>query len=242
MFDIKKFLFRNKKDQTKSFYSISQTCQIPKLDIIFENFFGKINDGCFVEVGAYDGEYTSNTCGLADIGWKGYYIEPVPEYYKKCKKRHENNDVVVSNHAIGAENKDIEINSGGPLSTIRDDIQVLFQSLSWARSCFDNTTKIPIKMVTLEQYLNEHNVPQNFELLNIDVEGFEWEVLQNFEIQKWKPQMVIIELHDSNPDYKIIKNQCLNLVNYFQLHNYKIVFKDLSNTVYVTEDLYYQQK
>ena len=98
------------------FYKLSPTCQIRKLDIIYEQYFGRRTDGYFVEVGAYDGEYSSNTSGLADVGWFGYYIEPVPEYFQLCKARHaRNKNITVSQYAVDSESGKVEISKGGPL-------------------------------------------------------------------------------------------------------------------------------
>ena len=86
----------------RKFYPISDTCQVPKLSLIYEQYFGKRTDGTFVEVGAYDGEYVSNTSGLSDVGWTGLYFEPVPSFSEKCKARHANNkNVRVVNTAVG---------------------------------------------------------------------------------------------------------------------------------------------
>jgi len=65
-------------------YKPLSDCQIPRLDEIYLKNFGYKTDGTFVEIGAYDGHSISNTSFLADIGWKGIYVEPVKEYYEKC--------------------------------------------------------------------------------------------------------------------------------------------------------------
>ena len=51
-------------DEPPCFYNLSPTCQVPRLEVIYERYFGRRIDGCFVEVGAYDGDYASNTSGL----------------------------------------------------------------------------------------------------------------------------------------------------------------------------------
>jgi FkbM family methyltransferase len=202
-------------------------------------YFSRISDGCFVEIGAYDGEYASNTSGLADIGWTGYYIEPVPEYYQRCKARHaDNNKNITTNQcAIGAESGQVEINVGGPLSTIRNEMRQNFETLCWAKGKFSGE-KIQVPQLTLEEYLIKHRVEPLFELLVIDVEGYEWNVLRNFDIQKWYPQMVIVELHDQNNDYLLIREECNNIVRYFDDNGYKVIYKDFSNTIYVPKDSY----
>ena len=70
------------------YYTVNDDCQIPLLDWLYDRHFGLINDGQFVEFGAFDGEYVSNTCFLADMDWRGLYVEPVPEYFEKCRARH----------------------------------------------------------------------------------------------------------------------------------------------------------
>src|SRR5258706_14970608 len=61
----------------RSFHRRPNLCQIPILEGLYEQLFGQRADGCFVEVGAFDGETYGNTAGLADLGWTGLYIEPV---------------------------------------------------------------------------------------------------------------------------------------------------------------------
>ena len=93
-------------------YNISKDCQIKTLNEIYLNYFGYPSNGYFVEVGAYDGEFVSNTSCLSDHGWKGLYIEPIHDFYLKCLKRHDKNDVIVANVAIGLEEKEIKIYKG----------------------------------------------------------------------------------------------------------------------------------
>lgn len=228
----------NNKEIVKSdYYNLSETCQIPNLSKIFEQYFGKISDGVFIEFGEFDGDYVSNSSGLADIGWTGYYIEPIPQYYEKCKLRHINNkNVSVSNYAIGEKNGEIKINIAGPLSTASTFQLNDFKQIDWASSHFHDIDTIVAPMITLEEYLVKENINPNFELLIIDVEGYEWNALKNFRIDKWNPQMVIIELHDQNDDYLSLREECNKVVEYFYKNNYKIIYKDYSNTIYVPMD------
>jgi len=232
------FMPKTQPGAAPAYYKLSPTCQIPDLQIIYEQYFGRRTDALFVEVGAYDGEYASNTSGLADIGWVGFYIEPIPEYCQKCRKRHEKNrNITASQYAIGAKPGKVAIHVGGPLSTISDVMKVNFDSLDWAKNNFEQR-KIIVDQITLEDYLVKHELVPQFELLVIDVEGYEWSVLSNFDIQKWSPQMVIIELHDQNDNYLAIREECNNIVRYFDDNNYKVIFKDFTNTIYVPKNSY----
>lgn len=219
------------------YYNISSTCQIPKLDFLYEKYFGKIDNGVFVEVGAYDGEYVSNTSCLADLGWKGHYIEPVPEYFNKCSKRHKKNRLTkVSNFAVGAYNGKVQINVSGPMSTIDKKTEQVFKKLPWSKKLISNQY-IAVDQITLDDFLVTHDVEKSFDLLVIDVEGYEWEVLKGLDIQLWKPKMVIIELHDQNSDYPHLMENSQRIVNYFETHSYRIIYKDFSNTIYINPSI-----
>jgi FkbM family methyltransferase len=226
--------FRKKNSSTTGFYPVAASCQIEKLSTIYEQYFGKIVNGTFVEIGAFDGEYTSNTSGLADIGWRGVYVEPVPDFYEQCKKRHlSNKNVSVVNTAVGAEEGTVKIHVGGPLSTVDPKIRDVFSELEWAKSSFVDDSVCEVKVKTLNALLEQENVQPGFDLLVVDVEGYEWNVLQGFNIEHWAPKMVIIELHDQNDDYWAIRKECVSIVGYFDSAGYKVIWKDFTNTIYV---------
>jgi len=219
-------------------YIMSPTCQIPNLDTIHKQYFSFRRDGTFVEIGAFDGEYVSNTSGLADAGWSGFYIEPVPKFFELCKARHAKNEQVgVFRHAIGDTRGFMTLHVGGPLSTLNSKIRDTFDHIDWAKGYFKGE-KIKVEVIPLEDFLTENEVPKNFEVLNIDVEGYEWNVLKNFDIQKWAPKCVIIELHDQNDNYLSIRDECNLIVSYFDKNGYKVIYKDGTNTIYVLRDLY----
>ena len=213
-------------------YNIKKDCQITGLNEIYKNLFGYKENGTFIEIGANDGQSFSNTCFLADIGWQGVYVEPIKEYYQKCKARHENNkNVHVVHKAISSKDHNLTIYKGGVLSTASKKAYDNFKKISWASNHFKGE-KETSQAITLQKLLEINKIQPNFELMVIDVEGFEWEVLKNFKIDQWRPKAVIIELHDNNPNYKCLKDDCDNIVDYFKYHKYKPIYKDKSNTIY----------
>ena len=74
--------------------------------------------------------------------------------------------------------------------------------------------------------------PRNFDVMSIDVEGYEWQVVQNFPIQQWAPSLVIVELHDTNPEYQEEWPSNNLVASYFRDNHYEVIYKDFSNTVY----------
>ncbi len=83
-------------------YNIPSRDDVPYIiNIVYEDIFGYKTNGIFVEIGAFDGEISSFTCFLADIGWTGHYVEPIKRYFINCLKRHEKNKVSCYNFFIG---------------------------------------------------------------------------------------------------------------------------------------------
>lgn len=210
----------------------SKKCQIPTLGEIYNDCFGYITDGTFVEVGANDGESFSNTSFLADLGWYGHYIEPVPAYYKQCMKRHSKNENThVYNFAIGDSEKQVTLHIGGVLSTIDETALEIFSELEWSKRLFKGET-IEVSQIELNKFLETYKIKPNFEVLVVDVEGMEWDVVKSFDLEIWKPQMAIIELHDENDNYLKIRDKCISVREKFEQADYEILFKDLTNTIF----------
>jgi hypothetical protein len=59
---------------------------------------------------------------------------------------------------------------------------------------------IYIETRTLDSILEENNIEINFDLLSIDVEGHEIELFKGFDIQRWKPKLVVLEDHVTSQD------------------------------------------
>ena len=220
-------------------YKVSESCQIDTLSDIYTKYFGYPSKGYFVEVGAYDGEFVSNTSCLADHGWEGLYIETIYDHYLKCMKRHDKNDVTVANVAIGLEEGETTIYYGDTLTTLDKD-QVkrysemdVFQHISFSTTVCDQ--------MRLDTLMEKIEVPKEFDVLVVDVEGKEAEVFETFELDEWKPKMLIIELEDEHPSfqkYEDLVNRIKDLRGYILDKGYCEIFKDHINTVFVREDLF----
>jgi len=218
-------------------YNLSPTCQIPDLDQIYLKYFGS-KKGTFVEVGAFDGESVSNTSCLADAGWKGFYIEPVKEHFNQCVNRHKNNKKIkVSNYAIGTEVGYKPVYCSGIVSTLDKEQADIVSSMHLFG--YPQFTESECKQVRLDTYMQMADVPKNFDLLVVDVEGREEDVFKSFRLDLWKPKMMIIELVDDHSYFqdnvKLITS-CRKLREYINNVGYTEVYRDHINTIFVSND------
>lgn len=217
-------------------YSLSPTCQIKNLDEIYIKYFGLFtNNKMFVEIGAYDGESVSNTSGLADSGWRGIYVEPVHDFYLKCLERHKNNNVIVSNISIGLDEGIQKIYSNGILSSLDQD----YAEIGVTKFNYPDYKEELCFQLRMDTFLKKYNVPYDFDLLVVDVEGKEHEVFYSLDFNKWKPKMLIIELvddHEYFQDKTNVINEAKKLRNFIQMHNYNEIYRDDINTIFIKND------
>ena len=220
-------------------YKVSKSCQINTLNDIYTKYFGYPSKGYFVEVGAYDGEFVSNTSCLADHGWQGLYVEPIYDHYLKCLDRHDKNDVIVANVAIGLEEGETTIYYGDTLTTLdKDQVKRYSEMDVFQHISFSTTVCDQMRLDTLMEKLES---PKEFDVLVVDVEGKEAEVFETFELDDWKPKMLIVELEDEHPSfqkYEDLVDRIKNLREYILNKGYVEIFKDHINTVFVREDFY----
>jgi FkbM family methyltransferase len=195
--------------------------QIPQY--IYWELYTKIYKNCkekiFVDVGAYDGITHSNTYRLYRTeNWFGIYCEPNPYSVKKLisncvrKTRYALNEC-----AVGEYNGYITLYLNEEYSSVNESSK--------------NSIIVPIK--TLDDILSE---TIKYNLLSIDVEGYEDKVLQKYDISKHNPEICIIETHDKNPNFdKTIASYCNR---YFDSYGYKKYFSNHINSIYVHSSCY----
>lgn len=210
-------------------YLVNTSCQIRDLERIYETHFPGKSDGYFVDVGANDGYTFSNTYTLVQAGWSGLMIEPLPESAKKCR------DLYFSTEKV----KVLEI-------CIGDTCGLTDLYLGWSPTIsleavkrnpygftYDPNKYITVLVNTLDVVLQDLEVPTNFDVLNIDVEGAEPQVLAGFStVNIYKPKMIIIETHIGNPDVQRAFNSD-EILQWFSDKPYDLLQRDGLNDVYI---------
>lgn len=209
-----------------TFTKLSPSCQIPGLNKIYEKYFPGLAQGIFVEVGGNDGFSWSNTWGLAEIGWRGLYFEPMMELALACKARHKANNVQVECVAIGEFNGFTKLYQGQGATT---SPKVATENIYFYGNSPDNFAITEVK--SLNTALQEQEIPANFDLLVIDVDGAEVSVLHGIDFDFWTPRMVIIEANKHHPAEKWRFNAAE--IDSILGQWYKEVYADAINSIYL---------
>lgn len=212
-------------------YSVAQNCQIEGLPSIYESYFGNNYIGNFVEIGAFDGYNYSNTCGLADLGWNGIFVEPHPNSFALLQERYKDyENIKCFQNAIGnLETVDFFLSNA--ISTASKEQYELYKIHNWANG---KENSIKVQKIPFDDFLVAIGYSYSIDVLSIDVEGSELEVLNTFTIDKWNPKMAIVEAHQNHPLESFGRNAD-EINDYFTSKGYNIIYSDVINNIYVKE-------
>lgn len=172
-----------------------------------------LNDGYFIEAGANDGFNQSNTYYFEKFrNWKGLLIEAIPDLYKQCKTCRGKS--IVLNYALVSnryEKSTVLMQYANLMSFIKQKGYVQEQMMN----NLDNALKIQdiaesfvieVPARTLTSILDEVNPPKIIDLLSLDVEGYECEVLNGLNFEKYKPRYICVEVRDKQSILDLLEN------------------------------------
>lgn len=164
----------------------------------------KIN-GFFVEFGATNGVTNSNTWLLEkEFGWQGILAEPSKYWHKdlfqvrsaaietRCVWTH-SDDIVLFNEVS------TERGSHGPeLSTIDN-----YSDCDKHSNTREAGEKYQVETISLTDLLSKYDAPREIDYLSIDTEGSEFDILSNFEFDRYDIKIITCE-HNYTPMRKKI--------------------------------------
>lgn len=155
-------------------------------------------DGFFVECGGNDGLMVDPTYYLEKFrSWKGIIVEPLPKMVQHCKNNRPNSVIVeaalVSNDFHESSIKIIDCNAMSVTPFTTYDIQSWVKKGESAQSMISIERIVPAR--TLDSVLEEVSPHSQVDLLVIDVEGSEENVLRGFNIERYQPKFILVEIH-----------------------------------------------
>lgn len=187
-------------------------------DLVLSTFLDndEIKNGFYIDVGAYQPKRFSNTYFYYKKDWSGINIDAKPgsmKLFKKQRSRDINLEVGISKE----ENKlDFYIFNESAYNTFYKEL---------ADSCIQNgilfDKKVEVNTLRLESILNKY-LPENkkIDFISIDVEGFDLEVLESNNWDKYKSSYILAEMHDvdianikESDIYKFLINKGYKLVS-----------------------------
>ncbi len=151
----------------------------------------------FIDCGAFDGIGYSNTRLFFEEGWSGICIESCQKNYEKLERLCKETNVIIIKAAISDFEGEKELNIatipgsedwGSDVSSLTDDVIQRWPDYIWEKEI--------VSVTTLNKILNR-NAIENVDFISIDVEGHEMAVLRGFDLNKYKPHLMVVEYSSS---------------------------------------------
>lgn len=163
-------------------------------DVLLARFFETESDCFYIDVGAGHPSYHSVTKHFSDSGWTGINIEPRKALYKElCRKRPNDSNLNIAVSEVESHVTLYEVvcedfggTDQGGLTTLDQ------QSAAKYREQGLKVTEHEIACQRLTTVCDSKSVDQ-IGFLKIDVEGFELQVLKSFDLERWRPRIVVAE-------------------------------------------------
>ena len=176
-------------------------------DVFFDSFASK---GFYVDIGVRDGIHDNKTFLLYKNGWTGISVDAHPDYTDICKVVRPSDTTINTICGRDDDNCKFRYNWRGSFSSVYiqelEESRTRLVSKKWFGDLggdknndflgFKNSIEHAESM-SLNTIIDSHN-PENKEIdvLSIDVDGSERVILENFDIKKYNPHLVCIELEE----------------------------------------------
>lgn len=159
--------------------------------------------GVFIEAGANDGISQSNTLFFERYrGWTGLLVEPVPELAARCRVNRPRCRIE-SCALVGADSglKQVTVKYLGLMSQIPGaaaDQEAERQHEATARRFLapgQQPYEVQAPARTLSEVWEAHQMGR-VDLLSLDVEGYEAQVLDGLDLERHRPDFIMVEVRD----------------------------------------------
>jgi FkbM family methyltransferase len=157
-------------------------------DLFVQYMLNNKNAGFFVEFGATNGVTLSNTYLLEKkYNWRGVLAEPAKIWHADLLR---NRTALVDTRCVWSKSGEVlqfsEVSDAAEVSTLTS-----FTGLNEQSAASDHIYKV--ETISLDDLLLAANAPHSIDYLSIDTEGSEYEILSNFDFDRWDISIITVE-------------------------------------------------
>ena len=163
---------------------------------VVETLLPRTAKGVFVDVGAHDGVSFSNTCYLEQkLNWTGVAVEPMPEVFAKLEQNRHCHKLQC---AVGAASGTAQFTVLSGYAEMLSGLTATYDPRHLHRIEREQAEHggavqtISVQVLTLSEVLDRFQL-QHVDYLNIDTEGAELALLQNFPFERYDIRVIGVE-------------------------------------------------
>jgi FkbM family methyltransferase len=155
--------------------------------------------GTCLDVGMGEPTNSNNTYHFEQKGWNCVCVEPNPTYCQQAVGVRTKVENIACGNAYGDDIDfsifTIEGTNQSAISSLRPDNRLIMSHLR----LINKIDTIPVKVRTLDYVLEQNPQITSIDFISIDTEDTELDVLKGFDINRWKPKLLVIENNYDEP-------------------------------------------
>lgn len=211
-------------------------------DIILAHLFAQLEimRPTYLDIGANEPRYISNTYYFYNRGSRGVLVEPNPFLFKKLK-RFRSEDIVL-NTGIGFTNvseADFYLfpNYANGLSTFSAK-----EAKHWEETGMKGLGKIRVEkvikmpLITINDILGKYFAGKAPNFISLDVEGLDLDILKSLDFNKCQPEAVCVETLGYNDKQQSFKLN--DIIDFMLTKNYDVYADTRVNTIFCRKDIF----
>lgn len=156
-------------------------------DVLLFRCFGKLPDGFYVDIGAFDPVTDSVTKTFYDKGWCGINVEPGPRIEDLRRDRPRDINLAIAISDTEGEADFWEHTDGLGTSTLCAEVAARVAEVAGER------IRHRVSTMTLAQLLARHAPDRHIHFLKIDAEGSEDAIIAGGDWQRFRPEVLVVE-------------------------------------------------
>jgi FkbM family methyltransferase len=163
-------------------------------DLLLDRIFKSKQNGFYVDVGAYHPKRYSNTYLFYEKGWQGINIDPSPNnmlLFNKIRPRDLNLEIGVSEELQTLTY--YIYNEPAFNGFVKDFSEENTRGTSFKLIGQNEIQTFPLYVI-LDKYLPAN---QKISFMSVDVEGLDLEVLKSNNWEKYRPEVILVEMLDT---------------------------------------------
>lgn len=212
------------------FFNVSFSFSSDGEDYTLLKIFEHIDVGNYIDIGSNHPILHSNTYSLYLKGWLGVCVDPLPYLVPKYKKfrfsdKFYNKGFLLGNESINAP---FYFFPDNPDNSTFDLNQVKLLNDEYNRS---NFKVLDVSFVSVDEIINNFNINSPIHLISIDVEGLEYEILQEFIGKNIFPWVFCVE-ELSFVAYDISTSK---VYKYLTSKGYKLISRTFLSSIYILD-------
>jgi len=211
-------------------------------DLIIAYLFNNlgIKQPTYLDIGANEARFISNTYYFYEHGSSGVLIEPNVSLVKKLKQIRPRDTVInagIGIHEIAEADFYVFPDYANGLSTFSKS-----EAEHWETNGMKGLGKIPVQEVIKMQLLPIDNILEKHfpatapNFISIDVEGLDLEILKSMNFGRFRPEVICVETLMYNPEQEGYKTQATS--DFMLSVGYEIYADTRVNTIYARKDTF----